>query len=111
MNVNTQSLEVQIVRYVDDSFPGWVECRFSGAAGRIHTLVDQYPTLTEEMLDESSQYPLPGTLHCEVLSRHSDSRGCELASIGTPGVESTEGLSEFVVLAAQLSPPGTPEPT
>src|ERR671922_2785040 len=102
---NTQNLAVRIVRFVDDRFPGWVECQFADADGRVHTLVDKFPIFTAEMLDANSQYPRSGDVQCEVLSRSQDARRGELVRIRMPGIESTEGLSEFVVLSTQLSAP------
>jgi len=104
MNEHTKNLAVRIVRFVDDGFPGWVECQFVDAAGRVHTIVDKYPTFTEEMLDAQSQYPRSGEVQCEILNRSQDARGGGLVRIRMPGIESTEGLSEFVVPSTQLLP-------
>lgn len=103
--MNRQNLAIQIVRFVDDRFPGWVECQFADATGRVHTFVDKYPLFTAQMLDAHSQYPRSGEVQCEILSRSPDARGRELVRIWMPGIESTEGLSEFVVLPMQLSTP------
>jgi hypothetical protein len=105
MNGDTQNLAVQIVRFVDDSFPGWVECQFADAAGRVHTIVDKYPSFTADTLDAHSHYPRSGEIRCQIVSRSKDDRGGELVRIRMPGIESTEGLSEFVVLPMQLSAP------
>jgi len=106
MNPNVQNLAIQIVRFVDDSFPGSVAGEFVDSEGRIHTLVDRWPIFTTEILDETSAYPRPGRAPCEVLSRQLDDRGRDLVRISTArpvAMESTEGLSEFVVLSSQLS--------
>ena len=104
MSSTLKRLAVQIVRFVDDSFPGWVECKFTDSEGRLHTFVDKWPIVTTEVLDENSAYPRSGYIHCEVLSRLLDTRGRELVRITTAfSTESTEGLSEFVVLSSQLS--------
>ena len=66
------SLRVEIVRYTDDSQPGWVECRFRDLAGGIHTFVEKVPIVTAEHLDAESLYPRPGLVACEVLSRSRD---------------------------------------
>ncbi len=97
MSNDTRYLAVQIVRFVDESFPGWVECQFTDAAGRVHTLVEKYPIVTAETLDADSHYPQPGEVQCEVLNRSQDARGRKLVRISMPGIETTEGLSEFVV--------------
>jgi hypothetical protein len=100
-------LAVQIVRFVDDHQPGWIACEFPDAAGRFHTLIDKIPIFSEEyFLDEKSGYPRPGVLRVEVLSRSLDAHGREVVRITTDvpdGVESTEKLSEFTVLATQIS--------
>lgn len=104
--MNAKNLAIKIVRFVDDSFPGWVECQFTDAEGRVHTIVDKYPTFTAEMLDADSEYPRSGVIQCEILSRNQeDAHSEELVRIRMPGIESTEGLSEFCVRPTQLSAP------
>jgi hypothetical protein len=106
MNPSTQNLSVQIVRFVDDRFPGWVACEFVDANSLRHVLIDKVPVFTDEPLDAASSYPQPGSAPCEVLARWQDTQGRELVrvTIARPvGMESTEGLSEFVVAGAQLS--------
>jgi hypothetical protein len=100
------NLAVEIVRFTDGHFPGWVACEFADAEGRRHTLVDKVPIFTVEPLDATSRYPQPGSLGCEVLSRSEDDKGRQLVHICTArpfDIQSTEGLSEFVVLSAQVS--------
>lgn len=103
--MDAQNLAVQIVRLVQDGFPGWVECQFNDAAGRVHTVVDKVPVLTTEVLDADSQYPRPGEIQYEVLGRTRDIARGKVVHITTPGIESTEGLSEFVAPALQLPAP------
>jgi len=40
---------------------------------------------------------------CETVKRFQDEKGRELARIWTPGIESTEGLSEFTVTASLVT--------
>ena len=103
MNPNMQNLVIQIVRFVDERFPGWVASEFVDAKRIRHAIIDKVPTFTAELLDESSRYPQSGSVSCEVLAEWQDDEGRTLVRIATPGVESTEGLSEFVVLPGQLS--------
>jgi hypothetical protein len=98
-------LAVQIIRFTEDGNPGWITCEFRDAEGRRHTLIDKVPIFTAEDLDAHSQYPRPGVARCEALSRWRDADGRERIRISTErpdAIESTEGLSEFVVLAKQL---------
>jgi hypothetical protein len=98
-------LTIQVVRFVDVTQPGWVECKFVDAAGHLHTLRDKVPIFTNEDLDATSQYPQPGVAACEVIEHWSDAEGRKLVRITTDrpyGIESVEGLTEFVVLRELL---------
>ncbi|MFZ0980832.1 MAG: hypothetical protein WAN23_15625 [Candidatus Acidiferrales bacterium] len=100
------TLAVQIVRFVDAHQPGFVACEFVDAEGSRHTLIDKVPIFSAERLDSSSKYPQPGFAACTILNSWRDERGRDLVRISTarPGdIESTEGLSEFVVLPSQVS--------
>jgi hypothetical protein len=54
------NVAVQIVRFVESGFPGWVECELVDAAGRRHILMDKVPIFTVEDLDADSKYTTPG---------------------------------------------------
>lgn len=104
--LDTHNLAVQIVRWIEDYQPGIVACEILDAHGGRHTIIDKLPYFTAEYLDSSSEYPRPGSIRCEVLSQWRDEVGRDLAriSLARPyDMQSTEGLSEFVVLASQLS--------
>jgi hypothetical protein len=105
-NPSEQNFFVQIVRFVNDGFPGWVACEFEDATSVRHVLIDKVPIFTTLVLDASSSFPQPGCAPCEVLARWQDTQGRELVriTIARPiNMESTDGLSEFVVVATQLS--------
>lgn len=97
---------VQIVRFVDDSNPGWVECEFADSAGRRHVFIEKAPIVTSEDLSGSSVYPRPGCVRCEVLRRYRDENGVELVTVTTArpdDIESIDGLSEFTVAASAVT--------
>jgi|SRR5215471_17964908 len=113
MNSNTYCIPVRIVKFVDERFPGWVQSEFTDAKGRNHTLIDKVPMFTSENLDESSSYPRDGIARCQILDRSRDDNNHELVliTIDRPDtMESTEGLSEFIVLAEQIRPDPWPSP-
>lgn len=60
MNCLDMELTLQIVRFVDDNQPGWVECVFVDAEERKHTFVDKVPIFSTECLDAASKYPRSG---------------------------------------------------
>jgi hypothetical protein len=99
------AITVQITKFVDAAYPGFVECEFVDAHGRKHTIMDKVPVVSTEELDWTSEYPRPGAVRCQVLSQSRDEANRELVRITTTSpdsVESTKGLSEFVVLSSQL---------
>lgn len=96
---------MQIVRYVDDAFPGWVEARLRDASGREWVFVDKWPIFAEEDLDADSNYPQPGVIRCEIVASGRDEHGREIRTIETSrpdGVEAEGGGTRFVVLAEQI---------
>jgi hypothetical protein len=109
MGPELAELAVDIVRFVDDCQPGIVASEFVDAEGRRHTLIDKIPIFSSDYsLDANSIYPQPGAVRCTVLERWSDEEGREFVSISTSspdGVDSTEGDTEFVVLAASVRDP------
>ena len=97
---------VDIVRYVDDSQPGWVEARLRDVSGRDWVFVEKVPVLTETSLSAGSDYPQPGVIACEVVGSWLDESGREVHAIDTArpwGVEA-QGVSRFEVWAEQLVP-------
>ena len=98
-------LRVQIVRYVDDGFPGFVACEFTDATGQQHTIVDKVPIVSVEDLDASSQYPRPGAVPCSILETMRRENGVPLLRITTREpvpIDTVNGQSEFVVLASEV---------
>ena len=46
-NSTLMQLRVQIVRYIDEHFPGLVECELADASGRLHIFVEKGPVVRE----------------------------------------------------------------
>jgi hypothetical protein len=103
-------LKIQIVRFVDESQPGWVAAEFIDANGTQHTIIDKVPIFTKSDLRSDSVYPQPGVAACEILNRMEDDQGRRLARITVHkpwGLESVNGETEFVVLESQLAGHGS----
>ena len=99
-------LHVQIVGFIMDHQPPIVACEFVDAASRTHTVIDKVWMFSEKTLDAHSQYPQPGLIRCAVLAEWCDTRDQQLVSIDIANpdqIESTEGLTEFVVARDQVS--------
>lgn len=98
-------LKVKVVRYLDDAFPGWLECEFFDAENRRHVIVDKVPVLGGDCLGPDSLYPRDGEVRCEILDRWQDANGRDLLRVTTQtpdAVETTEELVEFVVSSSQV---------
>jgi hypothetical protein len=101
------NLRVSIVRFVDETQPGVVECEFTDANDRVHRLIDKVPIFSEHALWIDSQYPQPGDARCQILEEFRDQSGRELVhvTIARPdSLETTDGETEFVVLSSQVMP-------
>ncbi len=99
------AVSVQITRYVDDHFPGFVECVLVDAHGVAHTFVEKVPVVSVDSLSAASTYPCNGKIECEVCKEWQDERGFLLAVVSTErpwSIESTNSLAEFTVLSSQL---------
>jgi hypothetical protein len=98
-------VKVNIVRYADDSVPGWVECRLVDALGHEHLFLEKLPVVTAADLDAASSYPQSGSIACVVLGSSESDDGRQLVHIDTQtpdGVESLAGKSRFNVFPEQL---------
>ena len=98
-------LRVQIIRYVEDYFPGIVECELVDAAGRLHTFVEKGPVVSDEWPGPEDSYPKGGVIRCEILEQWYDQDGRDLVRVTTEQpdhVETKEGIKEFIVLSSQV---------
>ena len=100
------TISVQIVRFTDESQPGWVECVLQDASGREWLLADKVPVFTEAHLDAGSIYPQPGVVACEVVREWTDEnsrRRCIISTKHPWGVEATSGETQFEVFSNQIT--------
>ena len=98
-------VRAQIVRWVSDDFPGFVECRFADRFGREWIVVEKLPVLTVADLRSDSQFPQPVLIACEVVARRQDGAGRETADVTTKapwGIKAVDGTTSFQLYAEQL---------
>ncbi len=101
-------LNILILQYADDRFPGWVECALVDAFSARHLFHEKVPVVTALSLDAKSKYPQPGFMACEVEASWLDEAGRILVRVNTErpwGVQSTVGVTRFVVFQTQLGSP------
>ncbi|MBX3241713.1 MAG: hypothetical protein KIT80_12065 [Chitinophagaceae bacterium] len=97
-------LKVKIVEYVDDSQPGWVRCTFTDAYGIEWSVIDKVPIVTDEYLDEKSNYPKNGILSCVIIDESSTANDVTKIDTSKPiFIEAENGEHEFFVFKNQLT--------
>jgi len=99
------SINVQIVRFTDDSQPGWVECVFRDTSGREWLFADKAPIFTKVDLDADSSYPQPGAVACEIVREWTDEHGrgrCIICTECPWGVAAEGGETQFEVFSDQI---------
>ena len=99
------AVSVQIARFVDDHFPGFVECILVDALGTAHTFVEKVPVVSADSLSAASSFPCNGEIQCEIFEEWQDEMGLSFAIVCTESpwdVESTSGERQFTVFTSQL---------
>src|SRR5689334_12572246 len=98
-----KELQVVITRFVEDSFPGWVECHFVDAHGHDHEVIEKVPIVSTAALRPETKYPQEGAIRCEILTTLSVEKSIVRVTTARPdAVETTAGTSEFDVLVFQV---------
>lgn len=98
-------VNVAVTRFVDEHFPGFVECALVDAYGRRWIFREKVPVVSSENLWVDSAYPRRGVIACEVLKRWQDEDGRDLVRIDTEmpwAIEAINGETEFEVLSEQV---------
>jgi hypothetical protein len=97
-------LRVDIVGFVDESFPGLVRCAFVDANGNRHTFIEKIPVVTFEDLWSDSVYPQNGTVPCLKVESLKSDTARRLARVTIDPLDSPadSDYSEFIVCESQL---------
>ena len=99
-------IRASIVRWVSDSFPGVVECRFIDRFGKEWVFVEKLPTVSSDDLDSESSYPQPAWIACEIVSYGRDALNREIAEVDTERpwyIWSVDDVSRFHLFRDQLA--------
>ncbi len=99
------NLAVQVERFIDDHFPGFVECVLIDADGLRHEFIENAPVVSTADLSFNSIYPQPGYLGCTIESEWIDEFGRRLTRVSTEkpwSIESVAGEMIFTVFEQQI---------
>jgi hypothetical protein len=93
-------VRVSITAYVDDDYPGFVECNFTDAHQQRHCFLEKTVYVSADLIDSTTSYPYPGVIACEIVGRRFGDSDTEIISIDSElpwGIESIDGLTQFEV--------------
>lgn len=95
-------LKVNIIRIIDFSFyPGICEAILEDAQGKEHHFIEKIPIVTAEDINLNTNFPVQGGIRGEIIEKLDN---MFKVSIEIPDhVESTEGISEFLVDESKVS--------
>jgi hypothetical protein len=98
------SLRVDIVGFVDESFPGFVRCAFADVNGNRHTSIEKVPVVTLNLWSDSI-YPQEGTVPCEnveAVEGDTDARVVRVTIGVGDSMDSPVHSEQFIVQESQL---------
>ena len=98
-------VKVEILKYTDDHFPGWVECRLIDANLTEHIFNEKVPVVTDAAIDATTSLPQPGVIGCILGAMTKRQDGSEILTVNTAkpwGIESVKGQTQFEVFSHQI---------
>jgi hypothetical protein len=95
-------IRVQIIRWIGDDFPGYVECRFADRFDREWTIIEKAPVLTCGLTANSLSLVLLRAKSSQDIKMVLGARSLisPLRSLG--GIEATDGTTSFQLYTEQL---------
>ncbi len=99
------SVVVQIERFVDEHFPGFVGCSLIDADGMRHDFIEKVPIVSANDLRSDRFSPQPGFIACIIEEKWIDEQGRNLVRVSTEKpwfIESVAGANRFTVLEEQM---------
>ena len=95
-------VKIKIIKYVDDSQPGWVRCVLTDAFGKEWFFTEKVPIVTLVYLDEKSSYPQEGIINCMIVSENNKDNCIDIDTSKPYGVCSEENNTNFTIFKTQL---------
>lgn len=89
------SVEVAIVKLIDDSYPGYVVCELVDAYGKTHVFEEKVPFVEGTDFRFEDEFPQAGEIQCTVIEVQKD--GIVVDTELPNHVESITGATRFFV--------------
>ncbi len=98
-------VRVTIVQFIDDYFPGFVECVLVDSDDYSHRFIEKAPVVSIANLSPDTVFPQAGHIACLVEDDWIDERGRLLVRVSTTnpwGIASTAGETTFTILRDKI---------
>jgi len=93
-------LEVDIIEYENEYFPGWVRCSFADTFGKLWYIYEKAPIVSSDNITEETKLPIKGYVAGEIISQ---SGNIVYFCTEKPWyIETEEGENKFYVYEKQL---------
>jgi hypothetical protein len=90
-----RNIIVDIIKYTNENFPGWVRCKLIDAFGKVHYFNEKVPVVSFEDITKNTILPKTGYISGEIINEKGD---IIFISTDKPyGIESEEGINKFYV--------------
>jgi hypothetical protein len=90
-------VRAQAIRWVDDTFPGWIEVKVIDAAGHDHRVVDKVPIVTALDIRSDTSFPTELWIGADTTDIDGDRVTARLKCVDTQ-----EGLNELVIATTDV---------
>jgi hypothetical protein len=98
-------LKVKITKLISKDQPGFVECSFLDAHNKEWIIHEKAPVVSEEDIDENTNFPKEGYIAAEIIKQWKDEKGRQLVTIDTDNpwrIGSIDGKNHFDVCLDQI---------
>jgi hypothetical protein len=95
-----EHLEVDIIKYTQEDFPGWVLLKFNDSSGKTHYFEEKVPIVSNRSIDENSFFPQKGFIRGNIIDTKNDVV-C-FSTLEPDHIESKNGVNTFYVDKKQI---------
>ena len=102
--VDSTYIKIMITRFVDFHQPDIIEFSFTDYKNQIHKFIDKIPIITNQELDENSEYPIEECILIDILNKEDENEEVlySFRFKESYGLESTNGESIFKIGKEQI---------
>jgi len=93
-------LEVDIVKYTHNDFPGWVLCKFVDFNGETHHVEEKVPIVSDKKIDENTLLPQKGYIRGTIINNENGT--IYFSTLKPDGIETKSKENTFYINEKQI---------